>query len=183
MTRINLIRMATAEPLRPERAWHRLRLPIAFAVAVAVHWGGSAWVASATETRDSLRQNVELLEQAAERARSIAVRPEPSDRKRGASRAAARLRGIAAAIPPDLWLSSYREHQGEAMMRGVSLTDAATRLFVDNLSAALLFERLEIIETTRAEVASASGDAAAPRFEFQLKAILRDAAPAAPAAG
>jgi len=183
MTRINLIRTAAAESSRPERAWYRFRLLIVFAAAGVLHWGGSAWVASATEGRDSLRQNVGLLEQAAERARSRSARPEPLHPKGHASRAAARLRGIAASIPADLWLVSYREHDGEAMMRGISLTDAATRLFVDNLGAALLFERLEIIETTRAEVASASGHGAASRYEFQLKAILLDAALPAPAAG
>lgn len=179
MTRINLIREAAAQPECRANQGRPLRWLAMLIVIAALHWAENAWVGSVIETRDSLRRSVEGLERSAARLRSTSLPVAPADRATGPSRPAVRLRSIAASVPPDVWLVGYREHQGEATMRGMALNDEAMRTFADSLSATSVFGHVEITETTRIGAAGEAGESARASYEFQLKATLQDAAPGA----
>jgi hypothetical protein len=138
-----------------------------------VHWLASGWQASVGEECETLRRHVEELERARSllQSKPAAVADQPRQ-----SAAAARLRGIAAAIPRELWLVGYRERRGEATLRGVSLSNEAPRDFVDALAKAAVFDDIEITETARATAKSAREDTEA-LYEFEVRARARPAVP------
>lgn len=175
MTRINLIRARITQSENRESEWHLLRWLAAITAVAVLHLAESTWLAAVVDLRNSLLRDVEGRERAAVQLQPSSPRDSVDPAARP-SRAASRLRSVAASMPSDLWLVGYREHQGQATMRGVSLNDEATRTFVDSLAATRVFGAIEITETTR--TAAVPPNASTVLYEFQLRAVLQEVVPA-----
>jgi len=174
MTRINLIREESASCPVPVCRTH-LRLCMLTAVTLAVVHVALGWrLAALAERRDAVRLAIARRHSAALRHEAKPhVSTPPADDPVGPGEVGRRLRAIAAAEPPDLWLLAYDERRGEVTMYGMTSDETAPRAFVENLTAALVFARVEIIETLRQPSPVSSRLEEAGSHEFRLKAVRR----------
>jgi hypothetical protein len=166
--RINLIRTDEASAERLAASVLAIYLMVLTALASA-HVGLGWRIAALAETRDLLRLEIA-------RKQSAVVRPTPRRETAESidpARVGWRLRRIAEAAPPDLWLLGYKERHSEVAMHGMTSSDEASRVFVENLAAISVFQDLEITETSSKPSAGTERRDDGRLQEFLLKAQLR----------
>lgn len=174
MIRINLIR-ATA----PRRTPQRLRAARAIAVATmvllpAAHLVQGAWLASLEERHAKLAMEVESLRTTTGKSPVAPARVQQSPR--GAVTSVERLRAIAGAAPPELWVVAYRQRGNAVTINGIALNGRAADSFAGHLSRAESLRRVEIIETSLREPRGKSSPAVSvsEAYEFTLTAEVGD---------
>jgi hypothetical protein len=87
-----------------------------------------------------------------------------------------RLRRLAAALPPDLWLVAYEERDGTVAMRGFARREKATQEFLHQLPS-VGFRQVELSEAFRVDRTPGSQGSHARLQEFRLKAETGEPAP------
>jgi hypothetical protein len=172
MIRINLVREETVIAAPSPQRRSLLVAAGTIAVLLTVHLMQGRTVASLEERRARLADEVEILRTTATETRDASRRAEPLPR--GAESAAGRLRALARAAPPDLWVVLYRRRGAEVVIKGRTLDDAAVESFADRLSNTAGFGGVEIRETSlrSAEGESSAAILAAEVYEFTIAADL-----------